>query len=50
MWEQTQSFYGQQFVHCTLHDFGQRPGVFGDMRSIAAAAAHAQAAASHRIA
>ena len=37
VWNRTQSFYGVPFALCMLHNFGERPGLFGRLPDAAAA-------------
>ena len=36
VWNRTQSFYGVPFALCMLHNFGERPGLFGRLPDAAA--------------
>ncbi len=35
LWPSTNGFDGRPWLWCTVHNFGQRPGLFGDPRAIA---------------
>lgn len=37
VWNRTESFYGVPFAFCMLHNFGERPGLFGRLPLLAAA-------------
>jgi alpha-N-acetylglucosaminidase len=37
VWNRTESFYGVPFALCMLHNFGERPGLFGRLPQLAAA-------------
>ena len=37
VWNRTQSFYGVPFALCMLHNFGERPGLFGRLPNAATA-------------
>ena len=34
IWSRTQSFYGQPFIWCMLHDFGGVMELYGDLDSV----------------
>ena len=35
IWKTTDSFYGQPFIWCMLHNFGGNIGLFGELLSVA---------------
>lgn len=35
VWQRTESFYGQPFIWCMLHNFGGNIGLYGELTSIA---------------
>ena len=37
VWQRTRSFYGIPFAFCMLHNFGERPGLFGQLPAIVSA-------------
>ena len=37
VWNRTESFYGVPFALCMLHNFGERPGLFGRLPEAASA-------------
>ena len=37
VWKRTRSFYGIPFAFCMLHNFGERPGLFGQLPTIVSA-------------
>lgn len=34
IWKKTESFYGQPFIWCMLHNFGGNIGLFGELISV----------------
>lgn len=40
IWQTTDSFYGQPFIWCMLHNFGGNIGLFGEIMKIASGIAH----------
>ena len=34
VWQRTESFYGQPFIWCMLHNFGGNIGFYGDFMSV----------------
>ncbi len=45
VYNETENFYGHSFVWCMIHNFGQTPGVWGDLSATAFGPARAMAAA-----
>ena len=34
VWQRTESFYGQPFIWCMLHNFGGNLGLYGNFKSV----------------
>ena len=35
IWKETESFYGQPFIWCMLHNFGGNLGLYGKVKAVA---------------
>jgi len=40
VWQRTDSFYGQPFIWCMLHNFGGNIGLYGELMRVATGVTH----------